>query len=231
MKTQCQRGQTFAYNVWSNITCSPTDRQAPLAPLFVDGDPADGTMNLRLIRGAAAVGRGDPTNHPVDDHDGRMRPVHLAPDAGAAQRETAALVLGQSIGEVSFRESREAVIGFYGNPRRSINRKVGTQKQPVRVDIYRIHGGSLRITYKDDVVVGLATDSAFYTTPKGLGRGTAIDAWSAAKGGHWNICRKAFGRRVGPRVVYFVTGGLKRLTIRDITMIGVAYDEPCDRKH
>jgi parallel beta helix pectate lyase-like protein len=228
-KNQCQRGQTFAHNVWSSIACSSSDRQTVIASMFVDGDPTDGSMNLRLLRGSRALGAGDPKVHPATDIDGRLRPVHLAPDAGAAQRETAALVLGQSIGQIAFRMSRDDVIAFYGNPRRSLNKKIGPAKVPVRVDLYRTHDGTLRVTYKEDVVVGIATDSLFYTTIAGLGRGTTLQTWTAAKSGTWNSCRKAYRRRVGARAVYFVTGTQKKI-VREVSMIGLAYDEPCLEK-
>src|SRR5439155_13529830 len=93
-------------------------------------------------------------------------------------------------------------------------------------DSYKVPGGTLRLTYKDDVVVGVATDSPFYTTSRGLGPGSALAVWATARAGHWDACVKGFKRRVGPRVVYFVTGSARK-TVRNVVMIGAAFDDPC----
>jgi hypothetical protein len=75
----CYPGVTFAYNVWDRARCGPTDRRAP--PGFVD----QRTLNLRLRPGAAAIGRGDPTNFPRGDILGTKRPQGRLPDAGAIE--------------------------------------------------------------------------------------------------------------------------------------------------
>ena len=74
----CQDTMTYAHNVWTTLTCSPTDTMAPRAMSdFVD----PGVHDWHLRPGAAAIGRGDPTDHPAGDRDGRPRDAD--PDAGA----------------------------------------------------------------------------------------------------------------------------------------------------
>jgi hypothetical protein len=75
----CDDRIMYAYNVWAGTRCSSTDRNAPSG----FRNPAAG--DLHLVKGSAAIGRGDPTNFPRTDIDGRKRHPGKRLDAGAAQ--------------------------------------------------------------------------------------------------------------------------------------------------
>jgi hypothetical protein len=74
----CQDAMTYHHNVWTSLTCSPTDTKAPEA-LSQFADPA--RHDWRLRPQAVAIGKADPTDHPARDGSGRPRTG--APDAGA----------------------------------------------------------------------------------------------------------------------------------------------------
>jgi hypothetical protein len=68
---------TYAANVWQDgPACGPTDTVAPMG--YVD----QAGFDLHLAPGAAAIGHGDPAEHPVADIDGDPR-VDGLPDAGS----------------------------------------------------------------------------------------------------------------------------------------------------
>jgi hypothetical protein len=163
---QCTAGVTYAYNVWDNAVCGPTDRKAPLG----FRDPAN--LDLHLLPGAAAIGHGDPANHPALDIDGDTRPRTTPPDAGADQRETAAIVPGLSIGGVRLGMSRADVIGFYGRARSAKWKRFAPDSPRVQIALYRLHGKRLSIVYDGNVVVGAATWSPYYATAAGVGPGS-----------------------------------------------------------
>lgn len=88
----CIPGMRFRFNVGTK--CSATDRS--VSPASSCGPPACSTRrtaaqrwvnpfrhNFHLRAGAPAIGRGDPTDFPRTDKDGRRRPVGARPDAGA----------------------------------------------------------------------------------------------------------------------------------------------------
>jgi hypothetical protein len=77
-------GVTYAYNVWSDASCSATDLKTPNLG-FVDATP--GVFDLHLKATSAAVDRGDPGNYPASDIDGESRPLGASPDAGADERQ------------------------------------------------------------------------------------------------------------------------------------------------
>ena len=76
-----EAGVIREYNVYgSGIPCGPNDVVAPMGYV----DPS--SLNLHLVAGAAAVGRGNPTSFPKTDIDGRSRPSGAGtPDAGASE--------------------------------------------------------------------------------------------------------------------------------------------------
>jgi Big-like domain-containing protein len=79
----CVRGVDYEYNVWSDAKCSSTDIQAPSG--FVDASKAANDLHLRA--GAAAIGKGSPSEAPAADIDGQPRPQPPSrADAGADQR-------------------------------------------------------------------------------------------------------------------------------------------------
>lgn len=73
----CYPGVVFAHNIWDNAKCGPTDRKAP------SGFRNPAKFDLHLKVGAAAIGRGDKTDHPATDIDGQKRPLGKRTDAGA----------------------------------------------------------------------------------------------------------------------------------------------------
>jgi len=75
----CTSGIDFSYNVWRDRPCGPHDRRAGHG--FVDATRLD----LRLVKGAAAVDHGDPKRYPRTDIFGHKRPRGRAPDAGAVE--------------------------------------------------------------------------------------------------------------------------------------------------
>lgn len=78
----CQDNISFSYNVWTGASCSPTDRTAPFADVFV----SPGALDLRLKDGSDAIGGGDPADYPATDVQGQSRPQGSGPDAGADER-------------------------------------------------------------------------------------------------------------------------------------------------
>jgi hypothetical protein len=79
-QNDCQPDVAYSHNVWDGAACGPTDLDA--AASFVN--PA--IVDLHLLPGAAAIGRGDPGNHPATDIDGDPRPLTGPVDAGADER-------------------------------------------------------------------------------------------------------------------------------------------------
>jgi hypothetical protein len=73
----CDSRIVYSYNVWQGARCTKTDANAPLG--FRDPD----TLDFHLVRGARAIGHGDPKSHPAKDIDGQKRPQGKRPDAGA----------------------------------------------------------------------------------------------------------------------------------------------------
>jgi hypothetical protein len=73
----CSSRVTYGYNVWQGGACAGTDRNAP------SGFRNPGALDLHLVSGAAAIGRGDPGSYPATDMDGESRPAGGTPDAGA----------------------------------------------------------------------------------------------------------------------------------------------------
>ena len=223
----CQPGITFAYNAWvGGQECTKKDVFLH-APPFQSDTP--GAENFSLKPGTRAAGlvtgKGADYTLPLDIA-GQLRPAHAAPDAGASQRETAALELARSIGEASLGAKRADVRGFYGRPRASRTLKVAAVGA-LRVEQYRAHGGSLLVTYDGDRVVGLSTDSAYYATPDGFGPGSPVKGAATLRGGKWIDCgRPAFRKVVGGAVVYFVTAPTRR-TVSAISLVLRKYDEDC----
>lgn len=167
----CFPSITFSFNVWSGARCSPSDRTAALSTVFMNASSPD--FDFRLRADSPAIGAGDPIDHPARDKAGRLRPATFAPDAGAWQREPALVVEGQRIGTAAIGARRAALTEFYGRPR-----KVTSEKHPdgtrLPVDVYRVRGGPLRVTYKGERAVAIATTSPYYRTSRGLGPGVPV---------------------------------------------------------
>jgi hypothetical protein len=137
-------------------------------------------------------------------------------------------VLLRSIGAASLGAKRDRILELYGRPRQSRLHRVAAGDQ-LRVDVYRLHRGTLRVTYQADMVVGLATDSSYYTTPAGFGPGSLVHGAAALHGARWLDCRKAFRKTVGAYVLSFVTGPKQRV-VGSVSMLRRKYDEECPKK-
>jgi len=190
------QSQWFDYNVYSSgVQCGPHDAVGD--PKYVDATNFD----LHLQAGSAALGRGDPTSHPPLDIEGKLRPLTMPPDAGASQRENAAIVLGKAIGDVTIGESRAAVEQFYGAPRRTSH--YPTQRGKAILATYSRYGGKLTILYNpENVVIGAGTTSTYYSTTSGLGVSVPAQRAVASLGARWFACQKAYRRMIGSVAVY-----------------------------
>jgi hypothetical protein len=196
----------FDYNLYaSGVPCGRHDRIGD--PRYVD----TGAFDLHLRAGSAAIEQGDPKDHPRLDIDGRLRPKHSRPDAGASQWESASITLGRSIGNVSLGEAQANVARFYGSPTETSRYGSGdAQHQPAAgtppgaLVTYRLHHGeSLWVLYDSNrTVVGLGTSSPYYNTPAGYGAGTLtqrlVRSWNLS----WVTCEKAYSRNYGPTTIY-----------------------------
>ena len=78
----CHRaGVSAHYNIWYHGSrCGRHDR------VSASGFHAPGRHDFHLVRGAPAIGRGDPGSHLDKDYDGARRPMGRLPDAGADER-------------------------------------------------------------------------------------------------------------------------------------------------
>jgi hypothetical protein len=78
----CHRaGVSAHYNIWYHGSrCGRHDR------VSASGFHAPGRHDFHLVRGAQAIGRGDPGSHLDKDYDGERRPIGRLPDAGADER-------------------------------------------------------------------------------------------------------------------------------------------------
>jgi hypothetical protein len=73
----CETRILYSHNVWQGGVCSATDVNAPA------GFRNASALDLHLVPGSAAIGRGDPASYPATDIDGQARPRGALPDAGA----------------------------------------------------------------------------------------------------------------------------------------------------
>ncbi|HEY8647136.1 MAG TPA: right-handed parallel beta-helix repeat-containing protein, partial [Gaiellaceae bacterium] len=165
-------------------------RSAYVAP----GPPA---FDLRLQPGSTALRAGDPSSHRGRDIQGFLRPLRVPPDAGAAQRETAELIVGQSIGAVSLGMHAADVATAYGL-------KHPETSNGSRVAHYRLDGRNVWLRYVDGVVAGIETTSPYYTTLSGLGVGSSASDARAADFS-WSVrCQDAYRHIGGGTVTYLV---------------------------
>jgi hypothetical protein len=79
-QAQCTPGIEWAYNVFDNAACGPTDVRAPLG--YTDAATGD----VHLAEGAAAIDLDRSASAPATDIDGDKRPIGAAADAGADER-------------------------------------------------------------------------------------------------------------------------------------------------
>lgn len=181
---------------------------------FAYVSPGAPAYDLRLQPGAPALGAGDPSSYPARDINGNLRPLRVAPDAGADQRETAELVVGASVGAISLGMSTQEVATTYG-----LKRPIPATVHPRTVH-YRIDGRNIWLRYLRGTVVGIETTSPYYTTLTGLGAGSPASAALSA-GFEWNtVCRKAY-RKVSGRVATYLTpiGGSRKNQVGAVTIV------------
>lgn len=222
--SRCFSGMTFSYNAWVGGSCAGTDRRIGTFP-FVSTAP--GSEDFRLARPSSAAAFVAPVKGDLGiatDIEGRVRPLRYPRDAGAFQRDTSFLALGRSIGSAVMDMPRAALLERYGTPRKSRSRRLGLQKVAGVTESFPVTGGFLNATLVNDRVVGLATRSAYYTTPKGVGVGSPVTSVPSRA---WDTCKKTLRRKVHGVVVSFQVSGGKKPRIVEVSMLRRAYDVPC----
>jgi hypothetical protein len=214
----CNPQFQYSHNVWVNAKCGVTDVQAP------NGFRDPTNFDLHLVRGAAALGKGDPADHPSTDIDGQRRPATLFVDAGADQREPTDIVLGKSIGAVAIGMARSQVEDFYG-PARLRSKRLPAARGALSVASYRLHRGRLWVAYSDNRVAGVGTTSSYYSTNGGLGPQGAAHApaqWA------WLACQHTYGRVVrGVSVDFSPVAGKKNGAIGSVSMLKKDFASAC----
>jgi len=229
-KTYLQTGMAYYDDVFGSVGEQgnpgvPCGRGSVLADrqLVAPGPPAyDFRLAARSVRAANRVPPSVSGGYPATDRLGRARPQRSAVDAGAHQWETAAIVLGRSIGEVRIGEPEASVSSFYGRPGRRSKTAVGTARLDTLV--YHLRGGDLTIYADRGVVVGVATSSPYYSTPSGLGVGTDAAVPRAWRGVRWLECRRTLARAFGRVGVYVAPrGGKAGSRIARITFLRRSY--------
>jgi hypothetical protein len=81
--TSIAKGWVWTFNVFETSPCGSSSYAIPGGnALFANR----ATLDLHLLPGSPALGRGNPARFPGDDFDGELRPATAAPDAGADQR-------------------------------------------------------------------------------------------------------------------------------------------------
>jgi hypothetical protein len=187
--------------------------------------PGPPAYDLRLRPGSPALHAGDPASHPARDIQGLLRPLRVAPAAGAAQNETAELDLGRSVGGVALGMRNTDVAKAYG-----LKSPAASTDKPREVH-YRIDGRDVWLRYVRGVVVGIRTTSPYYTTLSKLGVGSgAADA--AAAGFKWNVeCRKAYRRLQAGVATYLIPrGSSEGKPIAGVLIVRTTQDV-CPRRH
>jgi hypothetical protein len=198
-RSACLPGATYEYNAWMTSRCSTSDASIRDLP-FVSSTP--GSEDFTLKPGTRPVGlvvkSGKGSDLALDAH-GRQRPVNANSDAGAVQRENAAIDIARSIGEVRLGEKREDVLAFYGKPRRT------TTSKGLVTDTFVVHRSALLVASRGGRVVRVSTTSGYYTTLGGVGPGSTVASAGALARGKWIDCLGAYRRVVGGRVVHVRT--------------------------
>ena len=203
--------------------CGATDFNGR-ARLVNETDRAAG-IDLHLLAQSPALGRGSAGGHPRFDIDGNLRPLRAAPDVGADQRETAAIVLGRSIGAVSIGDSEAKTASFYSEPHAATRARV--RGSVVRAESYGLHRGRLTVVYDASArVVGISTSSAYYTTPGGVGPGAVAPKLTRRGTGSPTCRRLSYWRRVAGANVYLSVAGGR---VREVVFRVPRYDACAQR--
>ena len=215
----CLSNVRFAHNVWTGVKCSSSDRTAALSNVFVNA--AASVFDFRLKAGSRAIGAGDQTNHPARDIAGRVRPIAFPPDAGAWQREPALVETGHAIGTATIGMSRAALVEFYGRPRKRASEKLADGTR-LPVEDFRVTGGRLRVTYRGEKAVAIATTSRYYQTRRGLGPGTLLKPRAEE-----NVPCRPVGARVGKARLYLRATRSAKPTVAELLVVAARYTPPC----
>ncbi len=143
-------GVSYSDNVWysDNSTaakCGSTDKPVR------GGHAAIGFVNyagfdLHVTPRSPALSSGETTQVAERDIDGDLRPRGYPSDAGADQRETAAIVLGRSLGEIQIGGAASSVAGFYGSGSTS-HARIAPGGPVVEIHRYTRHGARLWVAY------------------------------------------------------------------------------------
>jgi hypothetical protein len=176
-------------------------------PTYVDA--AHG--NWQLAAGSAGVARGGIALQTSRDLDGRLRPLRYPTDVGAYVSESAAISFSGRLGELRLGMSRAAVTARYGNPRTiaAAPRRPGFRA----VATYIRHGGNVWVTYgPGQTVVGLATNSRYFTTAAGLGPGAPLSLLERVFPHFHAVCNGYSYRRTGGGVAVDLTVLRGRIT-------------------
>ncbi len=221
----CEDGAVYRSNVWEGpegVTCSPTDKRVD-GPQYSTAnlgyaDPAAGDFHLKP--GSPALGRGEATTGPRADIDGQARPLRVAPDAGADQLESAAIVPGSGLGAIRIGQGQADVRAFYGAPSRVTRAPLGKGGPKVQIDRYRRHGGIVWVAYDAARVVAVGTTSKYYSVPTGLGVGAATTDPKVRPGLGKALCKSSYRRSQGGTVVSLGVGGT---TIRSLWITRTKY--------
>jgi len=228
--SSCLTGVVYGFNAWrGGRPCAATDVMLPRSP-FASDSPGSEDFTLQPGTRASSFVAGSGRDYELrTDIAGRLRPVRYRRDAGASQRETAAIVLGSSIGAAKIGMARADAQTLYGNPRRVRRGTLGAQKRPVRTALYRVPGGFMSaISDEDDTVVGLSTASQYYSTWTGIGPGAPVNGRRRLAGARWSDCLKAFRRVVRGRAVHLYADA-KRQTVTRVAMYARGYEPRCER--
>ena len=214
-----QCGQDFSFAQFSNyLTCTNAEKHSiavASAKLNPNGSPQTGSPVLGAATNLTNLCKGN-LKPLCSDIKGALRPIRMRPDAGAFQRETAAI--GPAVvGRVRIGAPHQSIESFYGK-RRSVPLKRPLYGvfdiQGASTVSYRIHRGRLDVSYVDGKVVGVSTTSPYYTTPAGFGVGAEVDTGKLLAN-NWRTCGKALIRRRGSlsTAIRVVGSRIKTLTV------------------
>ena len=143
------------------------------------------------------------------DIRGALRPIRMAPDAGAYQQETAAITADR-IGNAQLGALQKSVEHVYGKNKavHSRHRIFGAFRiTGTQTATYRRHHGLLKVSYARGRVAAVSTTSLYYVTPGGLGVGADEDTQKLIRSG-WRTCGPALVKRRGRRTTALrIVGG------------------------
>ena len=217
-------GVSFDHNIFdtNQITPTPcgTTNSTANNPANLYTNPANYDYSLK--RGSRAIAF-VPINlpRPITDINGQPRPHRFRADAGAAQWDSARVVLGRSIGRIRIGEPVKDVLGFYGKPR--TRTAVAVEQRRLERLNFPLHRGLLWALLDRGSVVGVGTTSPYYTTQRGVGVTGNVSA-TRVLGLSWVACRNALSRDFGGvRVFVTPTGGRRGSRIASLVMVKSTY--------